>query len=357
MTKKILVLNECNSSNLGDQAIADAVLLAFHQAKCEVVKQDFSCSQLRRQSRSLKSKGKRRSILKSNIPRFMFSILWATRNIKTIKLVASGGYSHAVIGGGQLILSNVNFPYALFFWSYFLKKNGVSYTFFACGAGESFKLHEKLLIGFALRNAKGVFLRDMRSVANVSKNFGLRAELCPDAAYYLESEVQAVEPATLVSNKCCAICITAYSVHLRYAKELGKAELTLDEYIEEWLEIAQSYHLGGYRIVLLATTSDDVDLSALFAAKIRQKIPAAELSDCCVYAKTWRELVSYIKMVDILISGRMHALILAQLAGVKIIPYEISKKISGFSEQHGIANISTMAPQLEKLALNMTSEF
>ncbi len=342
---KILILNECNSDNIGDQAISDGMFSVFSDMGFGVIKKDFSCnpSKSERLVKVRVNEDIRPSFfahIKRIVPRELHSIIWLIRSYKKMREVVKGDFSYAIIGGGQLVLSNINFPIALYFWAYLLKKKGINYSIVACGAGESFRWHEKYLIRYALGHAMNkVYMRDQRSIDNVKKHFGINAFICPDAAYYLHKKYHENSLGIKNKKRVSVICITDYSIFLQFAHEMKRPILAESDYIHEWVNITTNHVKQGYQICLMATTMADIQ-QTIALKRALEKAGYYDI-ETRMHVDGWHEFIEYVGQVDLLTSGRMHALILAQIAGTKINPYLISKKIVEFSE-----NYSRVSPEL-----------
>ena len=335
---KILILNECNSDNIGDQAISEGMAAIFSDIGFTVVKEDFSCNppdskNFPKEKNSISVSKLIFARIKKIVPIQLHSIIWLIRSYRKMKEVISGDFSHAVIGGGQLVLSNINFPLALYLWAFFLKKKGIDYSVIACGAGESFRWYEKYLIHYALKHANNkVYMRDQRSIQNVKKNFGINASFCPDAAYYLHKKYDKNLVEVKHKKKISIICITDYSIFLQFAAEMNRSILTESDYINDWVNITVDHARQGYQICLAATTVADLQQTmalknALEETGFNDFTTKTELADCF-------DFLDFVGNAELLTAGRMHALILSQIAGTKINPYLISKKIIGFNNDY-----------------------
>lgn len=332
--KTALVIGECNSNNVGDQAIAEAMHLALSERGYSVKHADYSCGIKGAQSinktnnvigwRTLKSK------LVRILPRWVLGIKWALNNYRIIREVARDEYDLVVIGGGQLILANVNFPIALHLWVYFLAKKNENINIISCGVGESFSLIERFLIRKALRYVNRIYLRDARSIENAQRNFGVNAKYCPDIAYYLANSLT-VAP----KNKTFSVTglsVIDYSVYIHYANEMSVEPLSEVDYLQVWKSRVYDLVNEGSSVILVSTTEADQRYSEQIFALINNDIR----SRVALYAKasSWKDFVDQISTCKSFISGRMHGLILAHLSGVEPIPYLVSKKVEAFSIEY-----------------------
>jgi len=141
--KNILVINEGNSDNLGDQAIKKS--LEYIIKDC--LNQNYNFEDLSRYKKTnnfyfggknnLKKSKPNSSKLYKTLVTFLLRFIWITRNFYRInKAVKSNDY--AIIGGGQLLLANNIFPFEVFIWTIFLKIYNIKYSFFSVGTEGKF---------------------------------------------------------------------------------------------------------------------------------------------------------------------------------------------------------------------------
>jgi len=125
---KVLVLNDGNGANLGDQAIN-------YSLKCyldilDIDNDSIGLTILDEKSYN-KSIKKNKTIivelLKNILNKYFilfFRFRWIFKNYLQIKnFTKTSDHDVIVIGGGQLLLGNSTFPYAIILWVYFLKKS------------------------------------------------------------------------------------------------------------------------------------------------------------------------------------------------------------------------------------------
>ncbi|AZO83652.1 hypothetical protein BOO88_10775 [Stutzerimonas stutzeri] len=330
---KILTLNECLSDNIGDQAIAEAMRQSIQSFGHQTHMQDFSCREQKKTNTTINP-----SNFKKKIPKLFKRAFFVLKTTSKIFRIAKGPHEIAIIGGGQLILSNSNFSWAMFLWVNALKLFKKKVYILCVGAGSEFSWIDKQLYKNALSKADGLFLRDNQSILTLKKEFNLNASLCPDIAYALYRH-----PPKQEKDRVCVICITDYSVFIRYHREMSLPKKTEERYLEEWAKITTNYIEQGYKIVLTATTEED-----LLQTKKLHKILSSNNSILPTNeVPSVEHFIQLASEADILVAGRMHALILAQIAGATPIPYMISKKIASFSEENLRDNPNEIKNKLE----------
>lgn len=318
---KLLVLNECYSDNIGDQAIAAAMRNLLMQMGHEPIQIDLSC---RTKIAANAAYQKPEWSLKNFVPSPFKKCFFALRTIRTILNELKNPFDGAVIGGGQLILGNSNFPLAIFLWSLALKLLKKDTYIFCAGVGRDFSKSETILYRLAFNRTRKILLRDHESISTLRKIFNVDASYCPDIAYTLSPPPNAQK-----KEQTCVICITSYSVFMRYHKEMNKEAISHEDYISEWSEITKKYIKEKYRVILSATTEEDLretinlqrTLSPNASIEVHERVPSVD------------EFMKLASSASEVVSGRMHALILSHISGAKPRPYEISRKVSDFARE------------------------
>lgn len=105
-----------------------------------------------------------------------------------------------------------------------------------------------------------------------------------------------------------------------YYKNAGGSK-SKEEYFDEWKEILDSYTDSDTIILFSSTTIEDRKTTEEFSKKyVWQK-------SCVSFPDTVDEYWSQLEDVDYVISGRMHAMILAMQQGCICVPYEWKDKL------------------------------
>ncbi len=323
---RILVLNESCSDNVGDQAISIAMKCSLEQRGYEVISRDFSCRKIATNDYSGDFYS---SKIKRLIPSLLKRLIFVTRNFLFV-VKESRGVEVAVIGGGQLILSNSNFPWAMALWVLVLKLRRVRVLVLSVGAGVSYGFVESFLYKRSLSAVDGVFLRDAESIVSVKRNFNIRAVYCPDIVYALP-----VFMGKRSSEKAQAmVCITAYDVYVRYAGEMEGGFLSRVEYSMFWCDKILDLVSSGNDVILASTTIEDLN----FSEECFRLLASSDKVTFVSYVPSVDEFMSLLSNCDSVIAGRMHALIFGHLVGVRVNPYFISKKIEAFANEYLVAD-------------------
>ena len=347
MQKRILTINEIYSDNIGDQAIAEA-LRKFCQVDqgIQVDSVDFSFRKFFLQHKANNSIKKYKRTLRAYVPTILKKVFFLFKNFKNAKLIASLKYDLAIIGGGQLILGKGSFPYSLFLYTYFLKRQGTKIKLVSVGVGENFNEVEKYLIKKSLNIIDSIYLRDKKSIDNLRKIFNKESKFSPDIAYYLHEDNYNYP---ILKTLKSLICPVAYSVYKRYEKESGNQDLTLDEYKNLWISFIRERLQIFDQVFLSATTIIDFEftceLKKFFTFQEQKKI---SFKIC----QSFHDFIDLAKESSEVLSGRMHALILSHNLGLKIFPFEISKKLQTYNEEY----LNKEAKDYKYILLSLQSE-
>ena len=184
--KSILIINEGNSDNIGDQAINESLkFLVVNELNLKYNFEDLSRHKKNNYLRvDLNSFDKDVKILKK--PNFLktwiYRLLWIKKNLGRI-LNACKNNDYSIIGGGQLLLANNIFPFEVFIWTFFLKIYKIKYSFFSVGTQGNFSKMDLFFLNYSLKNADKIFLRDTLSVNLIKTHFNTESELVYDVAF------------------------------------------------------------------------------------------------------------------------------------------------------------------------------
>lgn len=321
--RKILVLNECFSDNIGDQAIGLAMKKYCQDlGPVSVSLADFSFRH-DLQSTILCNPDKNRRLLPSVVRKTLLlfkSLFLAVRH-------ATKSYDVVFIGGGQLVLSNNSFGLSMFSYVTIFKLFRVNVILFSIGAGTNFPLFDFILFKISLALADKIFVRDVDSVDRLKKIFGVRANLCPDIVYYLSDNI-----GTKCSNRHALICPVDYPVYLRYMPETDNPYLSYNEYKELWVKNIKE-HIAKYnscKVILTATTAKDLT----FARTLYRDLSIDQINIGYTPINSVNEFIEIAKNCNSILSGRMHALILCHCLDLAVSPFPISKKLTVFSREY-----------------------
>lgn len=233
----------------------------------------------------------------------------------------------ALVGGGQLVLSNKTFSSSMLSWVLVCKVRKVPVCLIGVGVGSEFSKLDSILFKISLSLVDKVYVRDFDSRDLLHKWFGFEGALyAPDSVYCLCD----VDKFSNHPRQCSTVLIAPveYGVHLRYFDEIGSIKKTPEDYSKYWVEIIEKYSREYNDVVITSTTNADFIFSSYLYSTLKDKLSSIRIIEC----QSWHDYMSLVESSDLVVSGRMHALIIGQIAGAKVNPIVMSKKLKVFSD-------------------------
>ncbi|OOX27414.1 hypothetical protein BJL83_23065 [Vibrio parahaemolyticus] len=316
--KKVLLVNRGNCNNLGDQAINVAFeKFLNNEIGCDVVCEDYTSKS---QNVNTINAGQDVSPLKGFLKKILpLNLIWFFRNYNRIKKCIDKNLPDLiVVGGGQLLLHG-RFSIAAFTWVYLAKKLNKKIVFSNVGYGGSYSWLEDKLISWAVNNADGINVRDNRSSKMIDDLYSVKSVVSGDVVFTEKVLTFCPEKQTLI-----ALGVTAHSVYNMYNSKLER-----DEYYNLWLEFLRKNNISISNVVLTYTTQEDSVECELFKEYIK-RVHNVDLD--ILYNKTLDDYKSNLESVSLVVSGRMHGLILAINSGCRVIAFPISNKLKSFDD-------------------------
>ena len=325
--KSLLVLNEGYSDNLGDQAINESIHYLLNKNGITDIKfQDYTknLDGVIDISISPDVTSKDSSILFKLVRMLPVKLRWLIRNLGRVIKVSRVKHDKVIIGGGQLVLSNDTFSIAMFSWVLFLRLFG-NKRIYICGVGvgTEFSYLDRLLFKFSLKNITKIYLRDKKSQLTLMNIFRVESELIYDVAFIHNKldckTINDVESKSLLG-------VITYDVYRKY---VSGTPLNKDAFFDTWITLLSESNVLLKNVKLFYTTKEDRVASIEFKQFVEKKyhieLPLIETSRLEL-------LISEIKSSNIVISARMHALILGFTYDRKVVVYPISSKLIQFKK-------------------------
>ncbi len=324
---KTLLINEGYSDNLGDQAINDS----FQHLLKNVGIKNIDFVDFTKNTNSPKkiianekrdNKGNFTSKLKKVISP---KLRWILKNTYRIYKISTKKYDKVFIGGGQLILSNDTFAIAMAMWIFFLRLFGnKEIVLFAIGSGSKFSFLDKLLYQYSFKKVSKIYVRDFKSQKILKEVFNIDSKFVYDVAFIHNK----ISKKTNSEKENILLGVISFNVYNRY----NNINLTKENFFESWIELLVKNNFTLEQVKLFYTTQDDRGASIEFKNYINEKYNI-ELE--LIETNTKEILVNQLDQAKIVISARMHALILGLTYECEIITYKISDKLIAFDEMFG----------------------
>lgn len=324
--KTVLLVNECESDNLGDLAIASSLDRKISSEGFKTKKVAFSSiKKPKGKSSNSVEKVKYFSFLKKI--KIFVALKWLILNYSRVQR-SFVGVDKVILGGGQLVLSNPQFPIAILLWVTSSRIRKVPIYIIGVGCGSSFSFIEKKIIKYSLNRVNKIYLRDLDSISNLESNFSIKAELSFDCAYRVELKEGDNMPFAVTS-------IISYEVFERYRKESSLDIKNKEDFYLNWLYRINNLNVD--EVFFISTTSLDCVETDEFIRKFEKQIKHKYR----VFSQltTLDEYESILKRADVVLSARMHSLILGENYGCKIEPWLVSEKLDTYAKS--FSNFST----------------
>lgn len=323
--KSVLVLNEGFSDNLGDQAINESIHYLLKANNFLDVKfQDYTKNINEPLKTLTMTKANQRDTSVSvKLARLLpVKLRWLIMNLNRIMNVSNRKYDQVIIGGGQLVLSNGTFSIAMFSWVLLLRLFGnKNITICGVGLGTEFGWADRMLFKHSLRSISKIYLRDKKSQSIMKDLFNVESEFIYDVAFIHNKSDNKIEKRDKHES---LLGVISYEVYRRYTK--GEV-ISKDDFFETWITLLSESQISLQATKLFYTTNEDRDASIEFMDYVKRKyqiiVPLIETNQIDI-------LITELSCSKVIISARMHALILAFTYNRNVTVYPISGKLIEF---------------------------
>lgn len=318
-----MLVNRGCCNNLGDQAINETFTL-FLKRNYEVNVHDIDYTSRSTEPDELKKSKTFKAGIKEFIkPLLPLNFIWFVLNFSRInKCFVTLKPDLVVIGGGQLLLPG-RFSIASFLWVFLARFHDTKIVFSNVGIGGRFGFIEKMFITYAIKNCDGVNARDKCSLDRISQlSKGSTKVILSDDIVFSSSvpRIQKEVPADRV-----LLSIPSLDVYNTYNKEVSRSK-----YYKVWVDFLSEHSIDLDYCALIYTTSEDyfetIQFYRYILKKFNKRLMVEDYDDLNGFELT-------LNNAGVVVSGRMHALILAYNRGCKIITFPISNKLITFSNQ------------------------
>lgn len=329
--KRVLIVNQGKSANLGDKAIRLVLKKYFEEAGYEVSNAgythfeentigDFDISNYK-------------MVRRFDFPVLIKWILKKRRELRQEMQKYRGNYDYFILGGGQLVKSKCYFPYAFAAWTRFGRKYAKHKYIIGVGSDTDLKWCDRKKYRYHLKEYERILVRDTESFQTI-KNLGIKnVSSMPDVAYlmcgYLEKDLVQKEERDEIS----LIMIFDYNTYKYHFHE----ELDFDAYRLFWEDkIRQELELN-HKVLLGYTTVEDkkqtIEIYNTLPEIYKNQVHILDLDNL-------DDLMKELMTVKYIYSGRMHALILGMTMGCEVHGIPVSDKLRIFENEYLMASLS-----------------
>ncbi len=328
--KRLLLINAGRAGNLGDEAIRYTLQRLLEDADCTVHWASFLGWEKAKRAPVRRRKQLSESWFKSLVRKLVPAELrWLLRRWPIfLRYLKANRYDLILIGGGQLIQSCSALGLAMFIWIYLFKKfHKQKVILIGVGAAERYTAFDRLLYRKSLKLVDSIYVRDRASLCVLKNIFGVSSKLIPDIAFYI-SKIYKYPPH---KEKRALFCPTSYEFYkrMRDNPDIGPDK---NEYLQYWQDQILEYSYDDYQIKLFCTSKRQ-DLP--FVEKLKQILHDKHSINVEILdINTLEELTKEIAKSQVVVSGRIHGLIIGYCYGCKVVPYKTSEKIGAFEKEY-----------------------
>lgn len=325
--KRVLLINQGKTENLGDQAINIAFKNNLIANGWEVDFAGFAqTNEQTMQNMSTNSKLKGKSLLKRFTPKF---IVWLFKYRKNIneefnRVTKNKKYDLVIIGGGQLIKTKGVFMLSLLSWYKILKQYlDCPIILAGIGADPKYSFFEKNIYKKLLSKFDSIYVRDQKSQEVLVNQFNLETEYIPDIVFAFSKYYKPAE--VLAKNKLLVMIFDYKALKQNFGTSVSK-----EEYYKIWINLIKENIEPGLKIILGYTTIGDKLETIEFSNYLNR---FTDYKFEVVNTDTLENFVEELQETKSLISGRMHGMLLGMNYGCRLIPYIVSPKIQTFNDE------------------------
>lgn len=322
MNKKILVLNQGNTENLGDIAINDTVTKYFNNKNYIVDFYPFWDEKLVFGNKYEKYP----KIIRWTLWHFeIFLDFFNKKNIN--KKIKNSCYNAIIIGGGELLSSHYGFNSSLLLWTRVAMRKEIPIYLFGVSGDLEMSKHKLKRYMKALKNCSEVFVRDSYTKEICSNYYNVNCTHIPDVVFgYNEICNKNIEVKSLRNH--LLIVPIEYYYKIKENMKLPNTKC----YYEYLINLIKKHVTKDKMVIITSSVLSDNEFSKKFYLYAKD-----ELKDFKIEFKEYTNLEDYIKLIKksyTVISGRMHALILSVINGSKIVPIPFKNKLVVFEKEY-----------------------
>lgn len=319
--KKVLLVNQGFSANIGDKAILMSLKTYLERANYEVDIIGFT-----HYTNIDIEENDWQAYTQERIIDFPISFKWYMKGKNRLEnemRKINKYYDYLVIGGGQLIKTKCYFPYAMSTWVDNADRFAAKKMLIGVGADPSFSKQEVALYKESLNKFDKILVRDKFSQAYIQNNFGVKSDVIPDVAFLLKKYIY---HNSYIRN-CSVVMPYDYRTYKYHFHNGGKHE----EYVKEWTKlIEKSIQNFGHVKLMYSTIEDKKECYYVFDSLCK----AIKENVSIVPSNNVSDFVYELSLANEVYSARMHALLIGLISGCKVYPIKVSNKISTFELEY-----------------------
>lgn len=255
---------------------------------------------------------------------------WGWLRTADLILAAGGGQLDAVWGGawGQ--------PYALARWAWLAQRARVPFAFLSVGYGGAGGASSRALLRYAISSSVYCSVRDSGSLA-LARKLGVKrtVPIVPDLAFALRSK-----PALRPQRPGYDIGISPM-VFMRPGNWPQHDRAVYERYVALWADLVADRVSEGDRVHFFVT--DPADMHAV--RDVLARLNDSDRAACVVEdVSTPTELLDLFRRLDLVVSSRLHGVLLAIVAGRPVLALSHERKVRAVMSDAGVESFCLDLP-------------
>jgi len=324
MKKKILILNQGITANYGDVAINNTLMSFFKTRGFDVDYYPFWYEEY--------IFGK--SYRKNKIFKLLFNIIWRVPfmmdyfNKRSIsRRFNEMNYDAIIIGGGELLSGHRGFNSSMNVWTKVAEEKRVPVYLFGVSGDINMPRYILNRNRKSLTRFAEIFVRDSYTFDILKKHYNLNGKYAPDVVFAYNAMFQA-DNKTL-KNREYLLCVPiAFNEGIVTKMGIKNIKEYFDYLVSEIVK-----NLGANsKVIITSSVLEDNEFSKKFYSYAHDK-----LKEIDIQYKEYTSLYDYINLLGhshCVISGRMHALILAFINDCKVVTIPFKEKLICFNNEY-----------------------
>jgi len=239
-------------------------------------------------------------------------------------LLASGGGQLDDVWGGAW-----GQPYALARWAWLSRRAGVPFAFLSVGYGSASSWLSRRFLRYAVSRASYCSVRDTGS-REMTRALGVKRDLpvVPDLAFSL------ADPTRLPSRRSGRDVGISPMIYLRPGSWPIENESGYGRLVQLWTDLVTATVAGGERVHLFVSNPSDMRAVDDIWTKLRDDVRTS----CTIErADDPRELLDLFRNLDVIVSSRLHGVLLAIVAGRPVVALAHERKVAAVMQDAGVS--------------------
>lgn len=339
--KKVLLLNEWKTNNYGDIAINKVITKILKKSNIGVYNYLFWKEEI--------SFGKNYT----KYPKLIRFFLWKCQlamdfgnYLYAKKILKSNNFDYIVIGGGELLGYNFGFNSAMYIWAKLAKRKNIPMLIYGVSGSDDLPKNKSIRYQKALSSCKYIVVRDKYTYDLVKKNFPLTCKYAPDCVFAYK---KIFETSYKKEKKEKMMLMAPILYYDDLKKGLGME--SEEQYLQYLVDIIKNHLLNYSKIIITVTDKSDELISRKLFSYLKNDDEFLKIKIIYKSYDSLETFISLLEKCDLVVSGRMHAMILGKIYGCKIEPIAFKIKLKVFKKEYqNITAIETVEQEaLESL--------